>query len=536
MAISELHIQEFMELFSGSKHSYGELTYGEQPEKGKKKGGRYQHVTNRLITIEEYKRHLEGTKGLGIVPVNENGNCRFAVIDVDIYDSELSMYVEAIERGNFPFVPFKSKSGGLHIYMFFREETPAAKATELMRKFSFVLSIDTLVKQKSNSSVEIFPKQSILLQDKGEKGSFVNLPYYTAEKTTQYALRGGKPLSFGDAIMYAKDKRTTLNEASTFLENLAFSDAPPCLQLVHILNPFEVMSGRNNYLFSMGVYLKKKNEDFFEQSLYEVNASLKNPLDPKEIEDTILSSLRKRDYTYKCKDTPCTDFCHKKECKNREFGIGKNEGYFSSVECGQLFQYKTSQPYYEWDVKLQGQEEWKRLKFKTEDEIIRQDVFLRLCMRELYELPSKLKQIEWFNKVNSALKEIQCVTVEEEDDTSPIVLIKNLLMEFLTGRAMAETKDQIAAKRVFWVASAEEYWFRTRDLLDFLFVTKQFRYYTPQEVHGILKEMKCTYKKVNTESRKQLRVAVLSRKNLEYTADPEVFNPDFSKYTESEDF
>ena len=89
---------------------------------------------------------------------------------------------------------------------------------------------------------------------------------------------------------------------------------------------------------------------------------------------------------------------------------------------------------------------------------------------------------------------------------------------------------------MYWAAAAEEYWFRTRDLLDFLFVTKQFRYYTPQEVHGILKEMKCTYKKINTESRKQLRVALLARKNLEYTADPEVFNPDFSKYTETDDF
>ena len=486
MAINELHVQEFMEIFSGSKHSYGEFIFGEKREKGKKQEGRYRHVTNKLITIEEYRAHLDGGNGLGIVPVNENGMCRFAVIDVDIYDDELTMYVDAIERGNFPFVPFKSKSGGLHIYLFFKEETPAAKATELMRRFSFILSIDTLVKQRKNSSVEIFPKQTILSNDKKEKGSFLNLPYYNAENSVQYAIRGGKRVSFSDAILCIKDKRTTLTEAISFLDNLAFNDAPPCLQMTHILG---AITGRNTYLFSMGVYLKKKDEDFFEQALYEVNAALNDPLPSAELEKTILSSLRKKDYTYKCKEAPCIDFCHKKECKNREYGIGKNEGYFSSVECGQLYQYKTSQPYYEWDVRLPGQEEYKRLRFKTEDEIIRQDMFLRLCMRELYELPSKLKQMEWFNKVNSALKEIQCVEVEKDDDTSPAVILNGLIMEFLTGRAMAETKDQIAAKRVYWNPSAEEYWFRTKDLVDFLFVTKQFRWNSPQDIHGVLREM-----------------------------------------------
>jgi hypothetical protein len=537
MPISELHVQEFMDIFSGSKHSYGELIYGEQKEKGQKREGRYRHVTDKLITIENYRDHLNGGNGLGVIPVNENGTCKFAVIDVDIYDDELTMYVEAIERGGFPFVPFKSKSGGLHIYLFFKEETLAAKATELMRRYSFILAIDTLVKQRKNGTVEVFPKQTILSPDKKERGSFINLPYYNTDSTVQYAIRANAPLTFNDAIMYVKDKRTTLTEATTFLESLVFNDAPPCLQMIHILDPFERMSGRNNYLFSLGVYLKKKDEDFFEQTLQEVNANLRSPLKPEEVDDTILSSLRKKDYTYRCKDTPCVDFCHKKECRNREFGIGKNEGYFSSVECGQLFQYRTSQPYYEWEVRLQGQEEFKKLRFKTEDEIIKQDAFLRLCMRELYELPSKLKQIEWFNKVNAALKEIKCVSVEVDDDTSPLVILRSLIYEFLTTRAMAETKEQLLANRVYFDQPSVSYWFRTKDLVNFLFVTKQFKFYGPQEIHGVLKELKCDYKKISTESRKQVRVTSLSKKCLEESEQsPDVFHPDFSKYSQEEDF
>lgn len=536
MAISELHIQEFMEIFYGSQHNFGQFTPGKPAEKGDKQEGDYQTVTNRLITIEQYRSHLEGRKGLGIIPVTETGMCKFSVIDVDIYNDELSMYTEAIERNGFPFVPFKSKSGGLHIFLFFKEDTPAAKAIDLMRRFSFILSIDSLVKQRKNSTVEVFPKQTSL-KDQSKVGSFLNLPYFAAETTVRYAMRNGEPLSLSDAIMYIKDKKTTLSIANEFIDNLPFSDAPPCLQMVNILDPFERTGGRNNFLFSMGVYLKKKNEDFFEQALYEVNAGLRNGLEPKEVDATILSSLRRKDYSYKCKEAPCADFCHKKVCRNREYGIGKNEGYFSSVECGQLFQYRTSQPYYEWEVRLQGQEDFKKLRFRTEDEIIKQDAFLRLCMRELYELPSKLKQLEWFNKVNSALKEIKCITVDPDDDTSPMVLFKSMVVDYIKGRSMAQTVEQIASGRVYYVPDKKEYLFRTKDLMNYLFVIKQFKHFAPSEVHGILKEMKCTYRKANTETRgKQLRVCVIHEDELACVDTTEAFHPDFTKTEEKEDF
>ena len=282
---------------------------------------------------------------------------------------------------------------------------------------------------------------------------------------------------------------------------------------------------------------QRKQESHKNNRCYEVNERLKKPLDKKEVEDTILKSLRRKDYTYKCSSSPCQDFCNKKECQKREYGIGKNEGYFSSVECGQLFQYRTAQPYYEWEVKLQGSEAFKSLRFKSEDEIIKQDVFLRLCMRELHELPSKLKQSEWFRKVNQHLKEIKIVSVDTEEDTSPMMILRNLIVEFLTGRAMADTKDQIVARRVYYNVSSDEYFFRVKDLNDYVYVQKQFRYFSPGELHGILREMKCVNKTVKTENRKQIRVSALSRKDLDVldsAEEQELFKVDFGEYSEVE--
>jgi hypothetical protein len=228
------------------------------------------------------------------------------------------------------------------------------------------------------------------------------------------------------------------------------------------------------------------------------------------------------------------DFCNKKECRTREFGIGKSEGYFSSVECGQLHQFKTSQPYYEWEVKLQGQEEFKRLRFRSEDEIIKQDAFLRLCMRELYELPSKLKSSEWFIKVNQALKEVKVVDIEIDDDTSPFIILRELIRKFVAERSLAQTKDQINSGRAYYSKSRNEYLFRIKDLMDFVFVQKQFRHFTPSELHGIIRELGGESITVRTESKKQIRCCAITKKALgEGMSDNPVLE-NFEEYLDKE--
>lgn len=530
MTISQLQVQEFMEFFTGSKHNYGELVYGEKVE-GKKRTGSYRTVKDRLITIEEYRKHLEGSVGLGVIPINEDNKCKFAVIDVDIYDTQYTEYIAAIERGGFPLVPFRSKSGGLHVYMFLKTFVKVKTAVNIMRRFTQLLSIELLVKRQTNRTVEIFPKQENLQAE--SRGSYINLPYYEALEGTQRAITQQGDLDINEALVYIKKKQISIEDAKEFLSIVPFNDAPPCLQSLYLLNP-DIEGGRNNYLFSFGVYLKKKDEDFFEQNLQDINITLINPIREKELEITVLSSLRKKDYVYKCKESPCVDYCNKKECKKREFGIGKDEGYFSSVECGKLYQIRTSQPYYEWEVRLQDQDIFKRLRFKTEDDIIKQDTFLRLCMRELHELPSKLKQKEWFNKINQALKDINIINVEQEDDTSPFTMLRSLVNEFLTARAPALTVEQILMGRVYFDEAKQEYLFRKKDLMDFLFLLKKFnRYYQPTEIHGILRELKCEDRRIRVkEGKSQLRVGVFRLEDLNLELELKTFEPDFSNYVE----
>jgi hypothetical protein len=523
----KLYLTEFQQIFEGNKQNYGQHKYKFTSKKGEKEAGESYTIKEKLLTQTQYKAHLDGKIGLGVIPINKKNQCKFAVIDIDIYSKNLSTYLEAIEKHNFPLVPFRSKSGGLHLYLFLSKYADVKNVRIYLEKMAILLGLDLLIQKQLNRVLEIFPKQTKLAAD--NIGTWINLPYFNADNTQQYAIKNGKKLSLGDALTYIKSKIISIYDIKAFLDNIPFFDGPPCLQTIYLLNPLRKNSGRNNYLFSFGVYFKKQDEHFFEQKVLVINNELEAPLDENELEKTVLSSLRKKDYIYKCFDSPCVDFCNRTICKTRKFGIGKMGGYFSNIEFGKLYQIQTELPYYEWEVKAQSNSgAFKRLSFRNEDEIIKQDVFLRLCFRELHTLPVKMKQVEWFKLVNQHLEEIEIIHVNKEDDISPYSIFRNYFIDFLTNRAMANNKDQILNKRVYFDKPYQEYYFRSFDLVEF-FHQKNFRDFSTTEIHRELTRVGAKPKKIKTETRQQIRVWCLGLKDFKLmtTAEQKEFVANF---------
>lgn len=520
-----------MELFTGNMHNYGQHEYAFK-EGVEKEHGKSFTVTDKLLTHEQYIAHLNGEMGLGVIPLNDEGECKFGVIDIDVYDNDLKRYIDAIERNNFPLVPIKSKSGGIHIYAFMKQAVNAKTVIEMLQQMIVLLGLDIYVKNKLNRIIEIFPKQTKSAD--GRIGNWINLPYYNWQKTRQHVLRDGKALDLSDGLTLCKERRRTVTEFRNFMKELHGEDGPPCLQTIQLLNAAD-KGGRNHYMFSLGVYLKKKDPDFWEQKLFDANAAMLTPLPKNELESTVVASLRKKDYSYKCNDIPCVDFCRKQLCKKREFGIGKEGGYFSELDFGKLTQFKSSEPYYEWDVKVQGNGEFTKLRFKNEDEIIHQDTFLRLCVRDLHILPVKMKQSEWFKIINQALTELDVKQVESEDDTSPITMFKNMFIEFLTERAAAQTKDQIMSGRAYYDVSVSRYYFRTNDLSDWVFNKKMFRYFSPGELHGVLRDFHAMPDRIKTDSGRQIRVYYITQEDVRRLGElrTESFKAEFSEKEEA---
>lgn len=426
--ISNIEVKRFTQLFRGKTNTYvkNELPK-EKPEAGQKIKTK---ITNNEGKVDEnlLLNHLEGKFGVGICPVNAEGKCFFGVLDIDYYKPKIKRVLHFIREYQLPLLPFRSKSGGLHVYLMMSKAVSAKTMRELLSQISYYFSLDTLY---GKGKVEVFPKQ-----DKAEGfGSSVTLPYFNAENPYTYLLDlDGNMVEFKEALSYIQEHFTSVEAVKSALDKLPYNDAPPCIQRILLSEEVgDEDSGRNNFLFSYAVYAKKKYGNGFEDYVREVNESFACPLEDSAVEQTC-ESVKNNEYLYKCKDVPCNSFCNKTDCRKREFGLGKDKGHFMDVDFGQLYRYKTAEPYYIWKLRLQGQEQWKDVVFKDEGYLLDQRNFAKMCVRYLNKAPYHVSDNDWCNTLNSVLPNIIDVEVKEETDTSGTSMLKNAFVEYLSNK------------------------------------------------------------------------------------------------------
>lgn len=426
--ISNIESQRFALLFKGKTNTYvrNELPK-EKPEAGQKIKTK---ITNNEGTVDKelLTSHLEGEFGVGICPVNAEGKCYFGVLDIDYYKAKIKKVLYFIREYQPPLLPFRSKSGGLHVYLMLSKAVSAKTMREALAEISYYFSLETMY---GRSKVEIFPKQ-----EKAEGfGSAITLPYFNCENPYTYLLDlDGNPVEFSEAMDYIQRHLTTIDAVKEALEHLPYNDAPPCIQRALISEEIGGEdSGRNNFLFSYAVYAKKKYNNGFEDYVKEINDRFEVPLDDSVVE-SICSSVKNNEYLYKCKDIPCNSFCDKVRCRKREYGLGKDKGHFMDVDFGQLYRYKTAEPYYIWKLRLQGQEKWHDVVFKDEGYLLDQRNFAKMCVRYLNKAPFQVSNADWCNTLNSVLPNIIDVEVKQETDTSGLSMLKNAFIEYLANK------------------------------------------------------------------------------------------------------
>ncbi len=154
--IDHQDVDRFYALFRGNERSYGAYLPQAKTKmmtiKGKPHG------------IEDVRAHLEGERGLGVVPIMDDARCWFAAIDIDVHGPngqhvDLQQIDERIVRNQLPLVACRSKSGGAHCYVFLKEPADAGRVRFMLERFAGVLGYPT---------AEIFPKQSVLKPGEGD--------------------------------------------------------------------------------------------------------------------------------------------------------------------------------------------------------------------------------------------------------------------------------------------------------------------------------------------------------------------------------
>ena len=156
----------FSELFTGRASAYGIWS----DQHGAK-------TIQRPVTPQHYQDHLDGKLGLGIVPIQEDGTCLFAAIDVDVYDLNHLTLAKRIADYKLPLIICKTKSGGAHLFAFFKEPIQAAVVKSQMKAWATKLGY---------TKSEIFPKQVKVTPD--VIGNWINLPYHNVNQTVRYAI------------------------------------------------------------------------------------------------------------------------------------------------------------------------------------------------------------------------------------------------------------------------------------------------------------------------------------------------------------
>ena len=172
-----MDFQKFKSIFDGLQAAYGYFRIEKTAANGKNTGKA--GILRQPRTDGLWEAHLKGTgQGLGIIPINENNQCKWGCIDIDEYPLDHKLLIEKIRRMKLPLVVCRSKSGGAHCFLFSAEWVDAKDMQHALQNISAALGY---------GDSEIFPKQITLHLERGDVGNFLNLPYNHPEYPGRFA-------------------------------------------------------------------------------------------------------------------------------------------------------------------------------------------------------------------------------------------------------------------------------------------------------------------------------------------------------------
>lgn len=434
-------------LFMGLERAHGVYEVSTTvAQAGAKQAGRA-HTVREPVSLTLWQEHLAATKGLGIIPINDSSKCKFGAIDIDQYNLNIPVFLKRLSEAKLKLFPCRSKSGGIHLYLFLTDWVPAAILQTKLKEIAALLGYGT---------AEVFPKQTEILAERGDVGQWINMPYFGNDNGTRYAFDlDGNALSLQDFLKLAESGKMTQRELESISIKLSddLPDGPPCLQ--HLVKIGFPAGTRNDGLFNLGVYARKAYPDEWEKKVEEYNHRyMQPPLSSSEVQG-VIKSLKKKDYAYCCSKPPIQPHCNSGLCRLRKHGIGAATGM---PVLSTLTKLNTNPPTWFIDIESGG-----RLELSTED-LQQQPRFQKRCMECLNIMPPIVNRIAWQSMVTQLLANVNVVDIPV--DASPKGQLTELLEKFCTGRAQAKNNDELLLGKP-WLHEGRHH-FRMQDLMQFL--------------------------------------------------------------------
>lgn len=424
------------------------------------------------LTVVDFERHLSGQMGCGGVPIQDDNSCMWGAIDFDNHDSDEDLPIKKMEevaRANaLPLILCRSKSGGVHAYIFCEKPIAASRVRMMLTKWAATLGMP---------GAEIFPKQARLGTTKEGKlqlGNWINLPYLNAGKTVRYAIHDGKKLTAEEFVAVAEKLR--VSEAQ--LRGFALTDhpeAPPCVQ--RMLSHGVAQGHRNEALYNIVVYFKKSTPNEIDAKAVEVNSTIfAKPLPRAEMGRTIASASRP-DYGYRCNEEPVRSLCDRETCLKRKFGITPQDAEkLATTESLPVFTDLVkylSEPV-RWEVKIDGV----KVTNISTPQLLEWRAMREVMADRLTKVVPLIHANEWARILSDLMKEARII--DAPDDASVAGSIRDRLREFASKTDLLnrgeDANDRKALLRGLPVVQKYEgtrmIMFRSQDFVNYLKRTK----------------------------------------------------------------
>lgn len=430
--MSKSTAERMLELFSGNEGHFGTHGVPDQDPNGIKWTIKRTARTLRgPTTAAMWQAHIDGKKPLGVVPIKNDGTCVWGSIDIDDYDVDVLDVVKKVDQSKIGLVPCRSKSGGLHLFLFVQEPVEAA----LMRS-----TLSDIAASMGFAGSEIFPKQTKLLVEQGDQGNWIVMPYfggdYGGKLKMQHGIKkSGAEMTISEFLTHSEKLKVPAADLSTVRvkkpkkERPPFSDGPPCL--VHLASAGVNQGGQNNTAFHMGVYYKKAFPNEWKEKLEEANQKYMRPPLPSDNLASVIRSLDKKEYQYKCKDEPMKSHCDAMLCRTRKFGVGAGGTYPVISGLSKL----NTEPAI-WFVEVEGA----RLSMSTED-LQNYPRFHRMCMEYTHKCFAMIRQDVWLGIVSDAMNNM--TVIEASADIGVAGRFLEALETFLTDRRKGDKKEDL---------------------------------------------------------------------------------------------
>jgi len=520
-------IVQFARLFRGFELRYGRYSIHSQEDSGKMTGKA--ETIDGSIAQDDYAAHLAGEYGIGVIPLTEDNKVHFAAIDVDKYGMAETWHMEiAIRIRNLPLVMTRSKSNGMHLWMFSDEGVNAKLAVEFMQN---------VCSQLGYSGSEIFPKQTSRAS-KDDTGNWINLPYFGESRRVvsvvaddhglfhpgpddldTFLLLAGEVAKQVTDVWLADFNRELKTERADADKTEDWYDGPPCIQKLFVgdtvrekklrakfdkgeltaeqlekmldaeCRPQLAEGGRNIAFFNAAQYLFRKYGDAADGKVREAlnEANVKGNLGLPLNEIDLVVKQGKRDYAYQCNREPMKCQCNRPLCRRREYGIGSRATDIG-VEVSGFTKIMTDPPIYAFNI------DGVRMRM-TSDEILNQRKFASAVLDASSKVWPTLQEAKFKEMLAAWMTHM--TEVEGPPDSDRRSMIKRALLTFIHEKMNTSASDEpFHNGRVIMKEEGTEAWFDIRAFDKFL--KRDSLHYERRILIGVLQDLGCSYKQNGT--------------------------------------